>query len=155
MKCLCNLHFHSCQIWKCFSCLNEAEVYWFRTVESWVFWISFDVGYNRNVKKNIFFCLFLEIRFQQNHFWHLRSFSSLFLGGLQKSIYERFMIRYPGSVWPRSGLFHWTHQKKIPYLMFFKMLFAMCVTHVAFKKLLKWETQKQDGRWQKIQQFKT
>ena len=51
-------YFHACQIWKDISCLNQAYNSRFRTVESYIFWIYFDIGFEQKIKKANYFTKF-------------------------------------------------------------------------------------------------
>ena len=42
-------------------------------------------------------------------FFSFFPFLSSFLDGLPNTFLVTFIIHYPGSMWPRSDLFHWTH----------------------------------------------
>lgn len=51
-------YFHACQIWKHISCFNQAYNSRFRTVESYIFWIYFDIGFEQKIKKTNYFTKF-------------------------------------------------------------------------------------------------
>ena len=94
------------------------------------------VQFNKENTRTMFFCCFFCVCVSRKKLAICHSFfSSLspscqcFWTDRQKFFYKRLLIRYPESVWPRSNIFHWTHQKRFAWQMFFKILFAMRVIH--------------------------